>query len=70
MWELAMRTSPDNFESHLQDMVEVRPKIEGDIVAARRARDQRRFVASVLGDIEKLPVTGKDPSELTTGLYL
>jgi hypothetical protein len=70
MWELAMRTSPESFEDHLRDMAEIRRKIEGDIVASRRARDQRRFVASVLGDIEKLPTTQNDSPELTTGLYL
>jgi hypothetical protein len=70
MWELAMRTSPEHFESHLRDMAEIRPTIEGDIVASRRARDQRRFVASVLNDIEKLPTTGSESTELTTGLYL
>jgi hypothetical protein len=70
MWELAMRTSPESFESHLRDMAEIRSTIEGDIVASRRARDQRRFVASVLGDIERLPTTGTDSPELTTGLYL
>jgi hypothetical protein len=70
MWELAMRTSPETFESHLREMADIRPRIEGDIVASRRARDQRRFVASVLGDIEKLPITGSESPELTTGLYL
>lgn len=70
MWELAMRTSAELFESHLRDMAEVRPRIEGDIVASRRARDQRRFVASVMSDIETLPSTGNEAPELTTGLYL
>jgi hypothetical protein len=70
MWELAIRTSAEHFEDHLKEMVEARSRIEGDIVASRRARDQRRFVTSVLGDIERLPSTEASSTELTTGLYL
>jgi len=70
MWELAMRTSPEQFESHLSGVAEVRVRMEPDIVASRKARDQRQFVASVLDDIECLPMEDNSGRELTTGLYL
>lgn len=70
MWELAVRTSPDRFEHHLRQVVELRSAIENDIVATRRARDQRQFIAAVLSDIESLPAVRKQSTELTTGLYL
>jgi hypothetical protein len=70
MWELAMRTSPEQFENHLREVAEVRARMEPDIVASRQARDQRRFVASVLSDIECLPTKAASGPELTTGLYL
>jgi hypothetical protein len=70
MWELAVRTSPDRFEHHLHQIVELRADIESDLVATRHARDQRHFIAAVLNDIESLPAVPESSSELTTGLYL
>ncbi len=70
MWELAMRTSPEQFENHMREAAEVRVGMEPGIVASRQARDQRRFVASVLNDIECLPMKVSSGPELTTGLYL
>jgi hypothetical protein len=69
-----MRTSPEQFEEHVRQMAELREKIEPDLVTARKERDDRRFVASVLADLEALPSTDDQPSpapsEPTTGLYL
>ena len=69
VWELAMRTSPEDFASHLDELTRIRATIEDDIASSRKARDQKRFVASVLNDIESLPST-RVSSDLTTGLYL
>ncbi len=70
VWELAMRTSPEDFDSHLGELARIRATIEDDIASSREARDQKRFVASVLNDIESLPSTRPVSSDLTTGLYL
>ncbi len=70
MWELAIRTSPGQFKNHMKEAAEVRARMEPDIAASRQARDQRRFVASVLNDIECLPTKDSSGPELTTGLYL
>jgi hypothetical protein len=74
VWELAMRTSPEQFEEHVRQIAEFRDKIEPDLATARKERDNRRFVASVLADLEALPSTddrpSHAPSEPTTGLYL
>jgi hypothetical protein len=55
-------------------MAEFRDKVEVDLADARKERDNRRFVASVLADLEALPSTedprGSPVSEPTTGLYL
>jgi hypothetical protein len=73
-WELAMRTSPEQFEEHVRRLAEFREKVEPDLAGARKERDNRRFVASVLADLESLPSTEGHhepaPSEPTTGLYL
>lgn len=74
VWELAMRTSPAQFEEQVRQLIEFRAKIEPDLATARKDRDNRRFVASVLADLESLPSTERRPeparSEPTTGLYL
>lgn len=74
VWELAMRTSRQQFEEQVRQVVEFRERIEPDLVNARKERDNRRFVASVLADLESLPSTEdrleSAPSEPTTGLYL
>jgi hypothetical protein len=75
VWELAMRTSPEQFEEHVRQLAEFREKIESDLETARKDRDNRRFVAAVLADLEALPSTEDRPdpaapSEPTTGLYL
>jgi hypothetical protein len=44
--------------------------MDHDLTNAREKREQRRFVASVLNDLEQLPVVGAAASEPTTGLYL
>lgn len=70
VWELAMRTSPEQFEGHLRQLTGFRGRFETDLETARRERDHRRFVASVLSDIEALPAQGASRYEPTTGLYL
>jgi hypothetical protein len=74
VWELAMRTSPEEFEEHLRRVADFREKIEPDLAGARRERDNRSFVASVLADLEAIPSTEdraqETASEPTTGLYL
>ena len=44
--------------------------MDDDLDSARQKRDQRRFVASVLEDLARLPVAGEQSREPTTGLYL
>lgn len=74
VWELAVRTSPEQFEEHVRQLAGFRTKFEPDLETARKERDSRRFVAAVLADIESLPSTAPEPqqaqSEPTTGLYL
>ena len=74
VWELAMRTNPEQFEEHVKQLAEFRDRFEPDLETARKERDARRFVAAVLADIESLPTTEtrqeRSASEPTTGLYL
>jgi hypothetical protein len=74
VWELAMRTNPEQFEEHVKQLSAFRDRFEPDLDTARKERDARRFVAAVLADIESLPTTvtpqGRSASEPTTGLYL
>jgi hypothetical protein len=74
VWELAMRTSPEQFEEHVRQLVDFREKVEPDLEGARKERDSRQFIAAVLADLEALPSTEDRqeaaPSEPTTGLYL
>ncbi len=74
VWELAMRTSPEEFEEHLRHLAVFRDKFEKELETARKERDSKRFVAAVLADIEALPSAetkaDRAPSEPTTGLYL
>ena len=74
IWELAMRTTSEQFQEHVRRLVEFREKIEPDLAGARKERDNRRFVASVLADLEALPSTEErqapTASEPTTGLHL
>ena len=69
VWELAMRTSPEQFDGHVRNLAGFRARFEQDLAAARQGRDHKRFVASVLSDIEALP-SQEARSEPTTGLYL
>lgn len=69
VWELAMRTSPEQFDGHVRNLTGFRARFEPDLVAARQERDHKRFVASVLSDIEALP-SQETRGEPTTGLYL
>ncbi|HLF62073.1 MAG TPA: hypothetical protein VI980_12940 [Acidimicrobiia bacterium] len=70
MWELAMRTSKEQFDQHLNQLAKARAEMDDDLENARNKREQRRFVAEVLRDLEKLPVVGETTSEPSTGLYL
>ena len=74
VWELAMRTSPDQFEEHVEQLAMFRHRFESDLETARRERDSRSFVAAVLADIDSLPSAenqgARATSEPTTGLYL
>ena len=74
VWELAMRTSPEQFDAHVKQLAAFRDRFEPDLETARKERDGRRFVAAVMADIESLPSTEtqRQPStsEPTTGLYL
>ena len=74
VWELAMRTSPDQFEEHVEQLAVFRHRFEPDLETARKERDSRRFVAAVLADIESLPSAenhaARSTCEPTTGLYL
>lgn len=70
MWEFALRTTKESFEQHLTQLAEVREQMDDDLESARQKRDQRRFVASVLDDLARLPVVGVQKKEPTTGLYL
>jgi hypothetical protein len=74
VWELAMRTSPEQFEEHVRLLAGFRDRFEAELEGARKERDSRRFVAAVLADIESLPSeetrAERAQSEPTTGLYL
>jgi len=70
MWELAMRTSKDQFDHHLSRLARARAEMDDDLNNARNKREQRRFTASVMQDLEQLPVVGEIRSEPSTGLYL
>ena len=74
VWELAMRTSPEQFEEHVKQLAVFRDRFESDLETARTEREGRRFVAAVMADIASLPsIEGEQrpsASEPTTGLYL
>lgn len=70
MWELAMRTTQEDYHEYLRRCANVRSRMEKDLDSARRKRDQAQFVASVLDDLARLPVIGETEKEPTTGLYL
>jgi hypothetical protein len=70
MWELAMRTTKEHFDHHLDHLSKVRAEMDDDLETARTKREQRRFVAEVLRDLERLPMVEEARSEPTTGLYL
>lgn len=70
MWELAMRTSKEHFDHHLNQLAKARAEMDDDLENARNKREQRRFVAEVLRDLEKLPVVDGAKAEPSTGLYL
>jgi hypothetical protein len=74
VWELAIRTSREQFEEHVKQLPVFRDRFESDLETARREREGRRFVAAVMADIESLPSTEAEQrastSEPTTGLYL
>jgi hypothetical protein len=70
MWELAMRTSKDQFDHHLSRLAHARAEMDADLDNARHKREQRRFMTSVLQDLEQLPVKSEVRAEPSTGLYL
>ena len=70
MWEFALRTTKERFEQHLDQIAKAREQMDDDLDSARQKRDQRRFVASVLEDLARLPVVAEQQREPTTGLYL
>ena len=70
MWELAMRTTKEHFDNHLDHIAKARAQMDDDLETARTKREQRRFVAEVLRDLERLPVVDEARSEPSTGLYL
>lgn len=70
MWELAMRTTKENFDQHLEHLARARAEMDDDLESARTKREQRRFVTEVLRDLERLPMVAEAASEPSTGLYL
>jgi hypothetical protein len=68
VWELAMRTSRDQFEEHVRQLSGLHTRFGSDLETARKERDHRRFIASVLEDIRSLP--SEPRTEPSTGLYL
>ena len=62
VWELAMRTNPEQFEEHVKQLSAFRDRFEPDLDTARKERDARRFVAAVLADIESLPIDRGPPT--------
>ncbi len=70
MWELALRTTKETFEQRLAQLAKVREQMDEGLDSARQKREQRRFVASVLDDLARLPVVDERKTEPTTGLYL
>lgn len=70
MWELAIRTTKEHFDHHLNQLANARAEMDDDLETARSKREQRRFVAEVLRDLERLPVMGEVKAEPSTGLYL
>ena len=70
MWELAVRTNREQFESHMRQIAQSRAAAENDLAVARVVRDRRQFAAEVQKDIDSLPVTERPDREPTTGMYL
>jgi hypothetical protein len=70
MWELALRTTKESFDHHLEVLAKARAEMDDDLDTARAKREQRRFVAEVLRDLERLPMVQEASSEPSTGLYL
>ena len=70
VWELAVRTSREQFEQKIREIAISRAEADDDIETAKEAREQQRFISAVMSDIEQLPEVEGAKSEPTTGLYL
>ena len=70
MWELAVRTNREQFESHIRQIAMSRAAAEDDLAMARCVRERRQFAAAVQKDIDSLPVAEENDREPTTGMYL
>ena len=69
VWELAVRTSREQFEQKIREIAISRAEADDDIETAKEAREQQRFICAVMRDIQGLPEVGEATSEPTTGLY-
>ena len=69
-WELAMRTSRDQFDDRIRHIAMQRSEAQQELVLAQTARERRRFAAEVMSDISQLPTIGEPSHEPTTGMYL
>ncbi len=69
-WELALRTSREQFEQQIRQIAISRAEAEDDIETAKEARELQQFISAVMSDIQQLPEVGEARSEPTTGLYL
>jgi len=70
VWELALRTSREQFEQQIRQIAVSRAEAAEDIETAKEAREKQKFINEVMCDIERLPEVGESTSEPTTGLYL
>lgn len=70
LWELALRTDPEEFADFLRQTIERRGCSEGALETTRHERDMMRFAAEVMLDIQQLPATTEEKNERGTGLYL
>ncbi len=71
LWELSMRTTMAEYEEFLTDLSGIREELDDLICEARKERDQMEFKASVLADLEELPLVSSHGSgEPPTGMYL
>ncbi len=70
LWELAIRTSREQFEQCLANATAQRARSEEVIQELRRQRDLMCFAAEVMRDIQLLPGTDESAAPPSTGMYL